>query len=70
MAYLNDLPTRCRASSEVPSVKEVYAFDPSPVSGKRDSPGYEELAKGLTSYRIYNRGELPYGSASPNLMRQ
>lgn len=47
-----------QASSEVPGVKEVYAFDPSPVSGKGDSPGFEDQAKGLAIYRIYNRGEV------------
>ncbi|MDH6165536.1 hypothetical protein M2282_000664 [Variovorax boronicumulans] len=46
------------ASSDVPIVKEVYAFDPSPVSGKRDSPNFQEQAKGLTIYRIYKRGEV------------
>jgi hypothetical protein len=47
-----------RAKSGIPTVKEVYAFDPSPVSGKRSSPDFEEQAKGLTIYRIYNRGEI------------
>ena len=44
--------------SSVPRVREVYAFDPSPVSGKREVPGWEQAAKGLTIYRIYNRGEI------------
>lgn len=47
-----------QAKSGVPSVKEVYAFDPSPVSGKRSSPDFAEQAHGLTIYRIYNRGEV------------
>ncbi len=47
-----------QAKSGVPTVKEVYAFDPSPVSGKRSSPDFEEQAKGMTIYRIYNRGEI------------
>jgi len=42
----------------VPLVKEVYAFDPTPVSGKRSVPRWWEQAKGLTIYRIYNRGEI------------
>jgi hypothetical protein len=42
----------------IPRVKEVYAFDPSPVSGKRSVKGWEEQARGLTIYRIYNRGEI------------
>jgi hypothetical protein len=42
----------------VPVVKEVYAFDPSPVSGKRSSPNFAEQADGLVIYRIYNRGEV------------
>ncbi|MHB9841921.1 alpha/beta hydrolase family protein [Paraburkholderia terrae] len=46
-----------QAKSGVPIVKEVYAFDPSPVSGKRSSPNFSEQANGLTIYRIYNRGE-------------
>lgn len=46
------------AKSGVPTVKEVYAFDPSPVSGKRSSPDFIEQAHGLTIYRIYNRGEI------------
>jgi Lipase (class 3) len=45
------------ASSGVAVVKEVFAFDPSPVSGKRSSPNYLKQADGLTIYRIYNRGE-------------
>ena len=44
--------------SGVPGVSEVYAFDPSPVSGKRSVPGFEKQADGLTIYRIYNRGEI------------
>ena len=47
-----------QAKSGIPTVKEVYAFDPSPVSGKRSSPEFAEQAKGLTIYRIYNRGEI------------
>jgi hypothetical protein len=42
----------------IPTVKEVYAFDPSPVSGKRSVKGWEKQARGLTIYRIYNRGEI------------
>src|SRR5450631_1484862 len=42
----------------IPTVKNVYAFDPSPVSGKRSAPDFSEQAKGLTIYRIYNRGEI------------
>jgi hypothetical protein len=45
------------AGQGVPAVKEVYAFDPSPVSGKRSVEAFEQQAKGLTIYRIYNRGE-------------
>lgn len=47
-----------QAKSGIPTVKEVYAFDPSPVSGKRSSPDFPEQADGLTIYRIYNRGEI------------
>jgi hypothetical protein len=47
-----------QANSGIPTVKEVYAFDPSPVSGKRSSPDFPEQAAGLTIYRIYNRGEI------------
>jgi Lipase (class 3) len=47
-----------QAKSGIPIVKEVYAFDPSPVSGKRGSPDFAEQARGLTIYRIYNRGEI------------
>jgi hypothetical protein len=47
-----------QAKSGIPTVKEVYAFDPSPVSGKRSSPDFPEQARGLTIYRIYNRGEI------------
>ncbi|MEX3846244.1 lipase family protein [Paraburkholderia sp. BR10882] len=46
------------AKSGVPAVKVVYAFDPSPVSGKRSAPDFAEQADGLTIYRIYNRGEI------------
>ncbi len=46
------------SSSGVPVVKAVYAFDPSPVSGKRSSPNFAAQADGLRIYRIYNRGEL------------
>ena len=46
------------AKSGIPTVKEVYAFDPSPVSGKRNSPDFTEQAQGLTIYSIYNRGEI------------
>jgi len=42
----------------VPRVSEVYAFDPSPVSGKRSTPDWVKQAKGLTIYRVYNRGEV------------
>ena len=47
-----------KAQEGIPGVKEVYAFDPSPVSGKRTVPGWRQQAKGLTIYRIYNRGEI------------
>ncbi len=47
-----------QAKSGIPTVKEVYAFDPSPVSGKRSSPDFPEQADGMTIYRIYNRGEI------------
>ena len=47
-----------KADEGVPVVKTVYAFNPSPVSGKRGVPSWEENAKGLTIYRIYNRGEF------------
>jgi hypothetical protein len=46
------------ASPEVPGVKQVYGFDPSPVSGKRDVPGFENQANGLNVDRIYSRGEI------------
>lgn len=46
------------AGSGVPRVREVYAFDPSPVSGKRGVEGWEAAADGLTIYRVYNRGEI------------
>jgi len=42
----------------VPRVKNVFAFDPSPVSGKRGVENWEKAANGLTIYRIYNRGEV------------
>lgn len=42
---------------DVPGVTEVYAFDPSPVSGKRSVPDFEKQASGLIINRIYNRGE-------------
>jgi len=44
--------------ARVPRVREVYAFDPSPVSGKREVQGWEQAAEGLRIYRIYNRGEI------------
>jgi hypothetical protein len=47
-----------QTKSGIPTVKEVYAFDPSPVSGKRSSPDFVDQARGLTIYRIYNRGEI------------
>lgn len=47
-----------QATSGIPAVKEVYAFDPSPVSGKRSSSNFRVQANGLTIYRIYNRGEI------------
>ena len=43
--------------SDVPRIREIFAFDPSPVSGKRGVDHWQESAKGLTIYRIYNRGE-------------
>lgn len=46
------------ASSGIPVVREVYAFDPSPVSGKRSSPNFSAQARGLVIFRIYNRGEV------------
>ena len=36
---------------------EVYAFDPSPVSGKRDGPAFVEHARLLTINRLYRRDE-------------
>ena len=42
----------------VPRVDEVYAFAPSPVSGKRSVKDFRTQADGLTIYRIYNRGEI------------
>lgn len=45
-------------SNGIPVVKHVYAFDPSPVSGKVSSPNFATQADGLTIYRIYNRGEI------------
>jgi len=47
-----------QAKSGIPTVKEVYAFDPSPGSGKRSSPHLRDQADGLTIYRICNRGEI------------
>lgn len=47
----------------IPSVKDVYAFNPSPVSGKRGAP-FPMQAEGLTIYRIYNRGEILAGIRS------
>ena len=47
-----------QAKSGIPTVKVVYAFDPSPVSGKRSSPDFARQADGMTIYRIYNRGEI------------
>lgn len=47
-----------KPTSGMPRLKEVYAFNPSPVSGKRGVDGFEEQAIGLTIYRIYNRGEI------------
>jgi Lipase (class 3) len=41
-----------------PRVENVYAFDPSPVSGKRGVDNWEKAANGLTINRIYNRGEI------------
>jgi hypothetical protein len=52
------------AAAGIPTVKNVYAFDPSPVSGKRSAPDFSEQAKGLTIYRIYNRGEILAGLRS------
>jgi hypothetical protein len=68
----------------IPRVTDVYAFDPSPVSGKRTAPGWQEhrsmpLAyKGLTIHRIYNRGEilaslrsiLSWGNPNPDQTEQ
>jgi hypothetical protein len=48
----------------IPKVKEVYALDPSPVSGKRSVKDWEEQARGLTIYRIYKRGETLAGIRS------
>ncbi|WP_084679901.1 lipase family protein [Curvibacter lanceolatus] len=45
-------------SNEIPIVREVYAFDSSPVSGKRSSPNFPKQAAGLTIYRVYKRGEV------------
>lgn len=47
-----------KPAQDLPAVKEVYGFNPSPVSGKREVDGFEDMAKGLTIYRIYNRGEV------------
>jgi len=47
-----------RRNQGVPAVHEIFAFDPSPVSGKRESEDWQEAAKGLTINRIYNRGEF------------
>lgn len=43
---------------QLPRVREVYAFNPSPVSGKRGIDGWREALDGLTIHRIYNRGEI------------
>ncbi|MEJ8837535.1 lipase family protein [Ramlibacter sp. AN1133] len=65
-------------------VREIYSFDPSPVSGKRTSPSFQEHKdetlryKGLKIYRIYNRGEilatvrsiLHFGNLNPDLNEQ
>lgn len=50
--------------SDVPGVKEVYGFNPSPVSGKRGIKDFSERAKDLKIYRIYNRGEILAGVRS------
>lgn len=50
-------------ASGVPRVKDVYAFNPSPVSGKRSAP-FPSQGDGLTIYRIYNRGEILAGLRS------
>lgn len=47
---------------EIPTVKEVYAFNSSPVSGKRETDMIN--AKGMTIYRIYSRGEILAGVRS------
>ena len=47
-----------RHDQRTPGVTEVYAFDPSPVSGKRSTQDWVKQAEGLTIYRIYNRGEI------------
>ena len=47
-----------------PRVNEVYAFNPSPVSGKRSTSNFADQAKELTIYRIYNRGEILAGVRS------
>jgi len=53
-----------KPANKVPGVNEVYAFNPSPVSGKRSVLNYKERAEGLTIYRIYNRGEILAGVRS------
>jgi hypothetical protein len=53
-----------KPTTEVPRVKEVYGFNPSPVSGKRGVDGYADRANGLTIYRIYARGEILAGVRS------
>jgi hypothetical protein len=51
-------------SKDIPFGKKVVAFDPSPVSGKRDSDTYKKYKddvvpyRGLEIDRIYNRGEI------------
>ncbi len=47
-------------SSSVPRVAEVYAFDPSPVTGyfSVDSTIRDKNKEGLVIYRIYERGEI------------
>ena len=43
---------------DVPGVKEIYAFNSSPVIGKREVKNFAERAKGMKIYRVYNRGEV------------
>jgi len=39
-------------------VTDVIAFDPSPVTGGRELPGWRHIAKSVHIQRVYNRGEI------------